>query len=67
MKTMKPTFIMGMLAICMGMMSCQDDEDTNISTIKPGTYSADIIVNSESGSTNYSRGIKWLYKLFARH
>lgn len=57
MKTMKPTFIMGMLAICMGMMSCQDDEDTNISTIKPGTYSADIIVNSESGSTNYSRGI----------
>lgn len=41
----------------MGMMSCQDDEDTNISTIKPGTYSADIIVNSESGSTNYSRGI----------
>ena len=49
MKTMKPTFIMGMLAIC--------DEDTNISTIKPGTYSADIIVNSESGSTNYSRGI----------
>ena len=57
MKTMKPTFIMGMLAICMGMMSCQDDEDTNISTIKPGTYSANIIVNSESGSTNYSRGI----------
>lgn len=57
MKTMKPTFLMGMLAICMGMMSCQDDEDTNISTIKPGTYSADIIVNSESGSTNYSRGI----------
>lgn len=46
-----------MLAICMGMMSCQDDEDTNVSTIKPGTYSADIIVNSESGSTNYSRGI----------
>lgn len=57
MKTMKTTFLMGMLAICMGMMSCQDDEDTNISTIKPGTYSADIIVNSESGSTNYSRGI----------
>lgn len=64
MKTMKPTFIMGMLAICMGMMSCQDDEDTNISTIKPGTYSADIIVNSESGSTNYSRGIDVEYGIF---
>ena len=57
MKAMKATRIIGILAICIGMMSCQDEEKTNVSTVEPGTYAADIIINPESGSTNYSRGI----------
>lgn len=58
MKAMKSTFIIGILAICMGMMSCQEDEENvNVSTIEPGTYSADIIINPEKGTTNYTRGI----------
>ena len=57
MKAMKATRIIGIFAICMGIMSCQDEENANVSTVEPGTYSADIIINPESGSTNYSRGI----------